>query len=180
MYKFGKPGTPHWHINLVTEHDLNIKITARSPALQHPFINDNSFSSPFPTVLSLLPPPPSPPPRQKDSPGMDTGCSSRARRFAGLSRFKSDTEIGIQRQIRNCVGEDAKLWERNSSGPGQEVGGWGGGGRLRSSEQRGPAVSGALPRDPTGWIVLTSPPLTTAQRGMRSLRVIRCSFAAGG
>lgn len=135
MYKFGKPGTPHWHINLVTEHDLNIKITARSPALQHPFINDNSFSSPFPTVLSLLPPPPSPPPRQKDSPGMDTGCSSRARRFAGLSRFKSDTEIGIQRQIRNCVGEDAKLWERNSSGPGQEVGGWGGGGGVACEAQ---------------------------------------------
>lgn len=51
LYKFGKPGTPHCHINLVKKHDLNIKITARSPALQLLFLNDNSFSLNFPLPI---------------------------------------------------------------------------------------------------------------------------------
>ena len=95
-----------------------------------------------------------------------------------MSRFKSDTEIGIQKanvKLRRngckALGEE-QFWSR-ARGGGGGGGREGGGVRLRSSEQRGPALSGAMSRDPTGRIALTTPPpppkippLTTAERGV--------------
>lgn len=141
MYKFGKPGTPHWHINLVTEHDLNIKITARNPALQHPFINDNSFSSPFPTVPSFHPPsPPSPLGRRTHRERTRVARAERGG-LLGLSRFKSDTEIGIQKanmKLRRngckALGEE-QFWSRARGGGGG--GGREGGGFVCEAQNKG-------------------------------------------
>lgn len=147
MYKFGKPGTPHWHINLVKEHDLNIKITARSPALQHPFINDNSFSPQFPS--------PGRTPRWRTG----TGCFSEARQFLEVPCFKPDAEIGLKMQKKEKKkGRHKKIEARPWSQAGR-------GGCPSKPEQWGSAGTGALPRDPSrGGLSLQ--PLTTRGRGI--------------
>lgn len=174
LYKFGKPGTPHWHINLVKEHDLNKKITVQSLALQHPFINDNSFSSHFLPVSSSRP-------RQNGFLRWKQAQVSLAKQgnFSRCHSLNQTRKQGLKGENEIASGSPkVATSKRDTNVVSGRRGSWPGDPAQWGCGKRGAAGGPCQRRIASG--PSSHPPLIAPERGTDSLLVVRCSFTAGG